>query len=672
MHCIPFRCCEHTEKPQKVCNAYPTFPTQKSEKYMRIVNTIFGLLIGIAFATGGVVIAMQTAIPTYQSWHSMQSWRSGIATLGSLSGSDNNTAANYRYSVNGIDYQNDRVYVSPVNDNIGSYHQDLYRHLQSLKSNNQPVTIWYNPADPAQSVIDRDMRWGLFALMSGFCAIFILAGLGICYGALRSASTASPPRRPSMTELRRQWRQKQPVSDNSESFFAFLQQQAEHSRQPPAMKEKPAYSATNRSPWLERKQWRDNRIRSGAKASLYAIWAFAVLWNAISSPILFAFEDELKRGNYAVLIGALFPIVGLILLIIAWKKTRAWQRFGIIELRMDPFPGSIGGHVGGSLLLKNVSDLHTPYKIVLECVYSYVSGSGKNRSRRENVKWAEQGVAAANASGRGVRLEFRFDVPENLPEADIAQRGDYYFWRLGVSAELAGINLDRQYNIPVFNTGTQSRAIRHDISAQAAEIHHNQTIASQEAVNRGDFATTPLAKAFEYTRRNNSHIFYYPMFRNKLLTLLALIFAGGFDFAAYSINSSFGDGNIMNIIMLVFSLPFAVVGLIATIAVIYMPLNNLRVTLANRNITVLRRLFIFPIQYHTIAAPDIQNITIKSTGSTGQGVKQIKHYNLIAHGRNGKKVNIAEGIDGEVPAGQLRDFIGRQLGITNLLQQIDQ
>ena len=210
---------------------------------MRILSAIFGLVIGAAFATGGVFIALETAVPTYQSWQTMQSWQSSPATLINVTGSSNDTEATYRYTVAGVDYQNDRVYVSSFKDNIGSYHQELFQHLQWLKDNYQSVTIWYNPNDPSHSVIDRDMRWGLFALMAGFCSVFILTGLAVSYSCLRSS----------------------------------IQKQAE---------QKPGnLPTTSPHPWLAKKEWKSHRIRSGAKKSMIAMWAFAIIWNAVSSPM---------------------------------------------------------------------------------------------------------------------------------------------------------------------------------------------------------------------------------------------------------------------------------------------------------------------------------------------------------------------------------------------------
>ncbi|MGR9053996.1 MAG: DUF3592 domain-containing protein [Gammaproteobacteria bacterium] len=628
---------------------------------MRVFTALLGLLFGGAFAVVGLSIASQTAYPTFTAWYEMRDWQPEYAELLDVSGGYNSTEASYRYTVDGVAYRNDRVYVSTFKDNIGSYHQKLYDHLRWSRDNHEPVTVWYDPNNPSRSVLDRDMRWGLFALMAGFCSVFILVGLTVCYVSLHPTKATREQRtRLSLTQLRRQWKNDRAQGRTQESFWTYAQQQAaafqdRNNRQTPVRR-----STDGAGPWLDNKAWRDNRIRSGAKTSLYAVWALAMVWNGITLPLMVPLSNEINKGNHAALIGLAFPLGGLVLLWLAWKQTRDWLRYGAIELVMDPFSGAIGGHVGGTLFIRQGILGRPRFKIELECVYSYESGSGDNRSRDENVKWAAQGFANSEPSGRGVRLTFRFDVPEELPEADVEQRGAYHFWRLRLTSEGSGADIKRDYNIPVFNTGEQSKSIRHDLSAEAESVRKEQAEQLAAAVERGHFADTPLARAFRYDNLGSKHIFYYPMFRNKALSLIAWIFAPGFGAGVFFMNSM-SDGA-MGIAIFVFSVPFALVALCAGIASIYLPFNNLTVTLAERKITAVRRLLFIPIGNHCIYGRDIRDIEIKSSGSTGQGVKKIEHYKLIARTGNGQNVTIAEDIDGEGLAEELREFIAERIG----------
>ena len=623
---------------------------------MRIINSLFGLVFGIAFASGGAFISLETVVPTYQSWQTMKSWQStDDSRVLNLSGSSEDFKVSYRYKVDGLAYQNDRVSVATFNDNIGSYQQDMYHYLKEKRNNASALTVWYDPYNPIESVLDPEMRWRLFAFMTGFCSIFLLIGLAVSYSSLKiSKKSPQKTHKPSLSQLRKQWKESQKHTEITESFFEFYQ-----NKQQTIENEVSQTIDANHLSWLNKKEWANNRIRSGAKKGLYFMWAFAVFWNGISAPILFVLEDEINKENYLALIGLLFPLVGIFIIRQAWKMTKEWRRYGIIELTLDPFPGSIGGNVGGSLVIKNAANFNSKYKVELECVHSYMSGSGDDRSRRESIKWSEAGYAKVTAVINGVQLRFRFDVPENLPESEVERGDSYYFWRIKVLSEGAKTKLNRSYDIPVFKTNVQSKTIRHDISAQAEELREDKAMESQAAISRGDFSSTVLKRALRYKNKGNEQVFYFPMFRNKFLT----IFAAGFGFASYSINDSLADGGIMAAGMLIFSIPFALVALFAGIASIYLPLNNLTVTLAKRKIKVIRRLFIFPINKASVLAADIKKIEIKSTGSMGEGTKQIKHFKLIAHTKQFKEVTIAEDIDGEDVANQLKAFICKRLFI---------
>jgi hypothetical protein len=324
---------------------------------------------------------------------------------------------------------------------------------------------------------------------------------------------------------------------------------------------------------------------------------------------------------------------------------------------MDPYPGAIGGNVGGRLKIDNLRELGAPYTVLLECVYSYMSGSGKNRSRSERIEWAEEGQPKAAMAANGMRLEFAFTVPEDLPEAQIEQSGNYYFWRLTVKGDLPGIDLNRSYNIPVFATGEESRGSYRDISSQVVQEKEKESEVSKAAIERGHFDETALSRSMRFKREGKGLLLIFPMFRNKILTLIALLFGGGFGFATYSIISSFSGGGLFSIFAYLFVIPFAVVAFFGIIIGIYMPLNNLRVRIENRQVRVVRRLIFLPIFYKKVAKEEITSLSPKRMGSTGQGVKKVVHFKINAHLKDGSTITVAEGVDGEDLAAQFADYL---------------
>ena len=426
-------------------------------------------------------------------------------------------------------------------------------------------------------------------------------------------------------------------------------------------------SETELPMWQNRKGWEDARIKSGASKGVLFFWGFAVIWNAISIPVSFVLPRELEQENYAALLVLLFPAVGLFLIYKAIQRTLEYRRFGRVLFTMDPFPGAIGGHVGGTIQVKNLDYLRAReaqnLSVTLECVYSYVSGSGKNRSRRESIKWAERGQPKIDNAIKGVNLVFRFDVPEHLPQADAEQSGAYHFWRLSVSAEVPGIDLNRSYNIPVFATGETSRRIGHDISAQAADARKREADAVGLAIASGRFDIEGLSRAMRLRQEGNRIHLKFPMFRNRFLTLFAATFAGGFGFACYSMFETTSGGGLFGIFIAIFAIPFLLVALVAACATIYLPFNNLSVSIQPGEVSVLRRLTVIPVYRRQLQRADISHLSIKRSGSTGQGVDKIEHFKIYAVDTRGGKLTLAEDIDGEDVAMHFRDFLAQRIGV---------
>ena len=627
---------------------------------MQKLAMIPGFIFGLIFASGGVIFLTQTSLPTWQNWSEMQNWRPGYAQLLSVTGSENDTQASYRYEYNGEIYQSTRVYAADFKDNIGSYHADLLQHLRLYLQSGQPLPIWINPRAPDEAVIDREMRWGLFALMTAFCSVFILIGLGVIFTCVRSVNKSSQLQRPSLIALRKEWKEKRKDPDFKHSFLEFSQFRMEEMQQ-----------SENTDPdisnWQSRKGWETSKITSEAKSGVWFFWIFAIVWNAISIPIAFIVPAELRQDNYAALIALLFPLVGAFLVYKAIAVTLEYRHFGKVVFDMDPYPGAIGGHVGGRILVIGLEHRRAvearELMVSLECVYSYMSGSGKNRSRRETIKWAEQGRPKVESKGQGVSLSFRFDIPEDLPNADIEQKNAYHFWRLSIKADLSGVDLNRHYNIPVFATGETSRFVRHDISAQSEALKARESEAARMAISSGNFDIKGLAGAMQLETQGSEIRLHFPMFRNKMLTIFAAIFAGGFGFASYSMASMVAKGGLFGIFIAIFGLPFLLVALLAGIATIYLPLNNLSVSISTQGVKILRRLLFVPIYKRNFGRGEITHLSTNRSGSTGQGIKKIEHFKLKVHDQHGRSATIAENIDGEDIAAHFCDYIAQRLGV---------
>lgn len=149
------------------------------------------------------------------------------------------------------------------------------------------------------------------------------------------------------------------------------------------------------------------------------MWLFAVVWNALGVPVgWIALRGDEDLGVFLAWVLPLFAFTGVALLFMAIRDTRRWRRFGGLTIELDPFPGSIGGQVGGSVELPLRPSDTFELRTTLSCVHVRISRSSKNSSRWESVVWAQQMVPETDRSGTNVRARFTFELPEDLPETE--------------------------------------------------------------------------------------------------------------------------------------------------------------------------------------------------------------------------------------------------------------
>jgi len=503
----------------------------------------------------------------------------------------------YSYTYQGQTYVADRVSIDGGSDNIGSYQQDLGSNLSDAHSRGEAILVYVDPNDPSAAIIDRGIRWGMIGFKSIFLFVFGGVGLGLLIYAWRA------PRE----------------KDKSDPRF-------------------------RDSPWLMDDDWQSATIRSNSKASMVGVWAFAALWNLISAPLPFVMYDEVvNKKNYIALIALLFTAVGIWLLVWAIRRTLEWRRFGATPVTLDPFPGSIDGHVGGTIELGLPFDPANDFQLTLTNIHSYVSGSGKNRSRNEKAHWQDAIVAHAEPGSKGTRLSFRFDIPGGLRESDTDHDDSYYLWRLNVNAELDGTDIDRSYEIPVYATATQSRHLSRMAMERASE---KQTAIADKAV----------LKVVRLIQKASGRHMFYPMGRNMGASMIG--FVVGAVFAAVGWFLIFSEGQRL------FGSVFGGIGALVAVGTLYSMANSLDVSRDVNGIKTVRRVFGIPVKRVHMRSHSFVQLLKDSKYQSNGGGKHVMHYSIYALGAHGDKVVVGEGFKGESEANAAIRLIGQELRLS--------
>jgi hypothetical protein len=214
-------------------------------------------------------------------------------------------------------------------------------------------------------------------------------------------------------------------------------------------------------PWLWRDDWAEGMVRSSTKSKAWFLWGFAFLWNIMCIPlVMFLPAEILDKQNYGALLGLLLPLVGIGLLIAAVRAAIRQRKFGNCLFRMDHIPGVLGGEVSGAILTRGESVAAAGATIQLSCVNRVRSGSGKNSSTTEHILWQQEQsriLPSPDPRGRGSLLPVRFRTPYDAKPTDSTDPDNTIFWKLVAQAEVSGVDLTTDFEIPVFMTSASSR-----------------------------------------------------------------------------------------------------------------------------------------------------------------------------------------------------------------------
>ncbi|RBP47087.1 DUF3592 domain-containing protein [Arenicella xantha] len=423
-------------------------------------NWLGVLFFGI-FAAAGIGIFLIQGVSMISQSMAAKSWVETPAVLSSHSlaqqrGEDSTTyqaRAEYSYLFNGQTYHSDRVHWSTGYDNIGSYQQDMAERLAQISNQGGSFTVWVNPDQPSEAVIDRALRWSMLMFASAFLVMFGGVGVGGLVYTLMN------------------WRSREPIQ-----------------------------GASIEQPWQQYKEWNQPSRISNSKLGARAMLAFAVMWNAISSFALVMSIKAISDGDYLALIFLAFPAVGVLLVYLWYRMHRSYQRTGPMPLTMDPFPGSIGGQTGGHIVLSN-SSMGRPQQsaVILQCVRRYRSG----KHTQQTMIWQRRMIPAWQSTGSGLQASFCFDLDDeaDLPISEAPGKIPGIAWRLQFEATLAdGQEISREYvDLPVFRTGEKS-------SIRDPEAHQATSTASLVALDQR------IKTVLDLVPVNGGHQLSYPAY----------------------------------------------------------------------------------------------------------------------------------------------------------------
>ena len=202
-------------------------------------------------------------------------------------------------------------------------------------------------------------------------------------------------------------------------------------------------------PWLWAGTWTSTTLVDHAAGRLVWTWLLAVAVNGcalavVRRQLVRQASDDPPRWFLLILL-----VVAIALFAYAVNVSLRFVRYGRSVLRLDPFPGQVGGRLAGTVHVGGNLDAAGAIRLRLTC--SRVTSNGEDTTR--SLLWEdEQEVRAPPWSGAGSAIPVQFRVPADQPPTrPRGQTRDAIEWRLEAAAVAGGpAGYRSRFDVPVF------------------------------------------------------------------------------------------------------------------------------------------------------------------------------------------------------------------------------
>ena len=367
-------------------------------------------------------------------------------------------------------------------------------------------------------------------------------------------------------------------------------------------------------PWLWREDWAKGRIKGSTRSGMIGAWAFAVLWNLVSAPVLFLVPQQAVKKPLAY-VALIFPVAGVFLLIRAIRLTLAFVEFGTTWFEMAPLPGVIGGELRGTIQARFPHSPDHGVQLRLTCVNRVTTGSGDTQNTTERIMWRGESSLSSGQlypGPNGTSIPVHFQIPSDAEPTETRTPRSVILWQLEALADVPGVDYHDVFEVPVFRT------------AQTASRPAPESAFAAPVVTRPSKMTVEIKQGAEGVE------FYFPAARNPGFAMGTTFFLLIFGFITVFLFRSNAP--------IIFAVAFGFFALLLLYISVQLWLGTTRVGIGNSELLVQDGL-LGGGKVRRYALSEITSITsaIKSQQGGGTGTP---YYDIELTLHTGKKVTL--------------------------------
>lgn len=401
-------------------------------------------------------------------------------------------------------------------------------------------------------------------------------------------------------------------------------------------------------------------IASDQKGRYKVFYTVAAIFMIPAVLIAVAGIAEWKAFGFSSLI---FFIIALVIFLFGQKSKNTYLAIGPTRLMSDPGLAVIGGELGGYFELQ--AKPRNELKLLLNCVHTYSSGSGDNRSTHTDILFQKDTVAYIDTDVTGRRkVKFLFDIPVDKPESDSDEYRGTISWELKASGTVTTdrkvpgtqiaevMEFSRSWSVPVVTqaeaTAMGIREIHSQIDiprAHSEKIERVSRAEAHESAERQIDMTT--ASSGETTITSESG-------RNAGMWGMLLVF--GAIFGAVGIFLFYLALNENGTLWLMAPI-FTLVGFAIFFFAIFLAGRKLEATIINGRVNIIRSLFGKPLYQRSGVIRSPSQLSLETTMSSTSQDRVKTEYMAIYAQLDGKKIKLAEGIEGRNAGEAMMDKI---------------